>query len=306
MSTRRPRSDPLRAAGLAAVALSLLTACGAGPGAATSGAGPLTVVAAENVWGDIASQIGGNHVSVTSIITDPNADPHLYETNPRDAAAMSGATLVIENGVGYYTFVGRLLDTNPDPGRDVLTIATVVGVGGDNPNPHLWYSPEYVTKGARAIASHLASHDPADAAAFATNLQTFLRAYQPYIDTLQAIHARYSSTPIGYTERVAGYLVASAGLRLATPAPFAQSVEDGNDPSPADVAAMDAAMTGRLVKLLLYNAQVTSPVTQGVKTLATSNGIPVVGVAETIPAAEHTFQSWQIAQARAILTALGG
>jgi zinc/manganese transport system substrate-binding protein len=306
MSKRRPRRHASWPAGTALLALSVLAACGSSPGAATSAGGPLNVVAAENFWGDITSQIGGSHVSVTSIITDPNADPHSYETNPRDAAALSGATLVIENGTKYDTFVGQLLSTNPNAGRDVLTIATVVGVGGDNPNPHLWYNPDYVARAARAIESHLATHDPADAAAFATNLQTFLRAYQPYIGTLQAINAKYSNTPIAYTERVAGYLVARAGLRLATPASFAQSVEDGNDPSPADVAAMDAAMTGKLVKVLLYNAQVTSPVTQSVKALASSNGIPVVGVSETIPAGQHTFQSWQIAQATAILTALGG
>jgi zinc/manganese transport system substrate-binding protein len=306
MSRSSPRPHRLGIACLAALALSVLAACGSSSAAAPSAGGPLNVVAAENFWGDITSQIGGNRVSVTSIITDPNADPHSYETNPRDAAALSSATLVIENGTKYDTFVGQLLNTNPDPSRDVLTIATAVGVSGDNPNPHLWYNPEYVTTAARAIASHLAGHDPADAAAFATNLQAFLSAYQPYIDTVHAIKAKYGNTPIAYTERVAGYLVSGAGLRLATPATFAQSVEDGNDPSPGDVAAMDAAITGRLVKLLLYNAQVTSPVTLSVKTLATTNGIPVVGVSETIPAGEHTFQSWQVDQARAILAALGG
>ncbi|HWF57994.1 MAG TPA: zinc ABC transporter substrate-binding protein [Candidatus Dormibacteraeota bacterium] len=305
MCKRRPPRHASMTAGIALLALSLLAACGSSPSAATAG-GRLNVVAAENFWGDITSQIGGSHVSVTSIITDPNADPHSYETNPRDAAALSGATLVIENGAKYDTFVGKLLSTNPNAGRDVLTIATVVGVSGDNPNPHLWYNPLYVTTAARAIESHLASHDPGDAATFAANLQTFLSAYQPYIDAVQAIKTRYSDTPIAYTERVAGYLVNAAGLRLATPASFAQSIEDGNDPAPADVAAMDAAMTGRLVKVLLYNAQVTSPVTQSVKSLASSNGIPVVGVAETIPSGQHTFQSWQIAQARAILAALGG
>jgi zinc/manganese transport system substrate-binding protein len=306
MPKRRRRRHQSMTGGVALLALSLLAGCGSSPAAATSAGGPLNVVAAENFWGDITSQIGGSHVSVTSIITDPNADPHSYETNPRDAAALSAAALVIENGTKYDTFVGQLLSTNPNASRDVLTVATVVGVSGDNPNPHLWYNPDYVTRAARAIESRLATHDPADAGTFATNLQTFLSAYQPYIDTVHAIKAKYSGAPIAYTERVAGYLVADAGLRLATPATFAQSIEDGNDPSPGDVAVMNAAMTGRLVKVLLYNAQVTSPVTQSVKALATSNGIPVVGVSETIPAGQHTFQSWQIAQARAILTALGG
>jgi zinc/manganese transport system substrate-binding protein len=308
MSTAASCSRRLTAAGgtramVAALSVALMLAsCGSVAPAAAAGA----VVAAENVWGNIASQIGGSHVSVTSIITDPNADPHTYETDPRAAAALSGASLVIENGAGYDDFVDKLLSTNPDPARDVVTIATVVGVAGNSPNPHLWYDPGFVTKAANAIEAHLARRDPADAATFAANLTVFLGAYQPYIDTLQAIRAKDSGTAIAYTERVPGYLVERAGLRLATPASFAQSIEDGNDPSPGDVAAMDAAMTGKLVRLLLYNSQVTSPVTQAVKTLAASNGIPVVGVAETIPGGERSFQSWQIDQARAIQAALGG
>jgi zinc/manganese transport system substrate-binding protein len=283
----------------------VLTGCGSATPSSAAG-GTVAVVAAENVWGNIGAQIGGAHVSVTSIISDPNADPHTYETDPRDAAALSTASFVIANGAGYDDFVGKLLSTNPNPNRDLLTIASAVGVAGTNPNPHLWYNPGYVTKAARAIESHLATHDPADAGAFAANLQTVLASYQPYIDTLQAIKARYTGAPIAYTERVPGYLVSSAGLRLATPASFAQSIEDGNDPSPGDVAAMDAAIKGKLVKVLLYNSQVTSPVTQAVRTLATANGILVVGVAETIPAGERSFQSWQIGQAKAILAALGG
>ncbi len=299
-----PRRGLWGAAGVAAVLV--LAGCGSGSGAAPANGGPVAVVAAENFWGDITSQIGGSHVAVTSIVTDPNADPHTYETDPRDAAALSAALFVIENGAGYDDFVDKLLGTNPNPGRDVLTIATTVGVSGDKPNPHLWYDPGYVTAAARAIETHLAQRDPADATSFAANLQAFLRAYQPYIDTLRTIKAHHAGAPIAYTERVPASLVATAGLRLATPASFAQSIEDGNDPSPADTAAMDGAMTGKLVKVLLYNAQVVSPVTQDVKARALANGIPVVGVAETIPSGYHTFQAWQIAQAHAILAALGG
>lgn len=302
---RLPASHPIAVlAGL--VAGFLLAGCGSSPAPAAGGGGHLAVVAAENFWGDIAGQIGGSHVSLTSIITDPNADPHTYETDPRTAAAITNAAFVIENGAGYDDWMDKVISTNPSSSRDVLSIAQTVGVSGGNPNPHLWYNPDYVTAAARAIETHLASHDPADAAAFAANLQTFLAAYQPYSATLAAIKAKYSGTPIAYTERVPGYLVQTAMLRLATPATFAQSIEDGNDPSPADTAAMDAAMTGRLVKVLLYNAQVTSPTTQKVKDLATANQIPVIGVAETIPAGQPDFQAWQIAQARAILAALGG
>jgi zinc/manganese transport system substrate-binding protein len=305
----RRRSHPaasLRLVAAALVAGVLLAGCGGSSAPSAAAGGRLAVVAAENFWGDITNQIGGSHVTVTSIIVDPNADPHSYETDPRSAAAVNNASLVIENGAGYDDFVDKLLSTNASTGRDVLSIAQTVGVSGNNPNPHLWYNPGYVTAAAHAIETHLASHDQAHAAEFQANLQTFLAAYQPYIDTLAAIRARHGGTPIAYTERVPGYLVEKAMLRLATPASFAQSIEDGNDPSPADTAAMDNAMTDRLVKVLLYNAQVTSPTTQKVRDLATANGIPVVGVAETIPAGEPNFQAWQIHQALAILAALGG
>lgn len=302
----RPRSARVRLASACLAASALLVGCGSPSSPVAAAGGRLAVVAAENFWGDIARQIGGDHVVVTSIITDPNADPHSYETDPRDAAAINDAALIIENGAGYDDFVDKLLSTNPNTGRDVFSIAQTVGAGGGNPNPHLWYNPDYVTAAARAIETHLASHDQAHAADFQANLQTFLAAYQPYIDTLATIRAKYAGTPIAYTERVPGYLVEKTMLRLATPASFAQSIEDGNDPSPADTAAMDDAMTHRLVKVLLYNAQVTSPTTQTVRDLATANGIPVVGVAETIPAGQPTFQAWQTHQAQAILAALGG
>jgi zinc/manganese transport system substrate-binding protein len=288
--------------------LALLTGTLAGCGASSPGAraGTLAVVAAENVWGDIAAQIGGARVSVTSIISDPNADPHTYESNPRDAAAITTAPLVIENGAGYDDFIDSVLSTSPSTSRDVLNIARTVGVEGANPNPHLWYSPQYVTAAARAIEAHLAARDAGHAAAFQTNLQSFLRAYQPYVDTLSTIKAKYANSPIAYTERVAGYLVETAGLRLATPASFAQAIEDGNDPSPADTAAMDTAISEKRVRVLLYNSQVTSPATQKVRDLATAAGVPVIGVAETIPAGEPSMERWQVDQARAILAALGG
>ena len=285
--------------------LVLLAACGS-PSNGTASGGKQQVVAAENVWGSIAAQVGGDHVAVVSIISSPNTDPHTYEADPTDAAAISSAPFVIENGAGYDDFIDKLLSANPVAGRDVLSIAKTVGLSGGNPNPHLWYDPGFVVTAARAIESHLASHDPADAAVFAANLQTFLAAYQPYLDTLDTIKTRHDGAPIGYTERVPGYLVVAAGLRLVTPASFAQSIEDGNDPSPADTIAMDRAISGRQVRVMLYNSQVTSPATQRVRDLAAASGVPVVGVAETIPAGEPDFQMWQIDQAKSVLRALGG
>ena len=287
----------------AATAAGALAGCGASTPATRPGV--IDVVAAENVWGDIIGQIGGSHVSVTSIITDPNADPHTYETDPRDAAAVGNAAFVVENGAGYDDFVDRLLSVGGVGSRDVLNLTQAVGAGA-NPNPHLWYNPVFVTRAADAIEAHLALHDTADARVFEANLRSFLASYQPYVDAVATIKSRYAGSPIGYTERVPGYLVTAAGLRLATPASFAQAIEDGNDPSPADSAAMDDAISQRRIKVLLYNSQVTSPVTQHVRDLATAGGVPVVGVAESIPTGEPSFQRWQLDQATAILAALGG
>jgi zinc/manganese transport system substrate-binding protein len=273
------------------------------PGSQTS---VVPVVAAENFWGDITRQIGGQYVNVTSIITDPNADPHTYETDPHDAAAIDNARLVVLNGAGYDDFATKLLKARTSKGRVVVTVADVAGVTGDNPNPHLWYNPSYVTSAARAIEAQLAKAEPGDAGAFAANEAAFVAAYQPYIDLLAEIKSKYAGVKIAYTERVPGYLVDAAGLVLGTPASFAQSMEDGNDPSPADTAAFDQAMRSKTVKVLLYNAQVTSPATQQIKALASKSSIPIVGVSETIPQGQPNFQAWQIAQAKAILTALGG
>jgi zinc/manganese transport system substrate-binding protein len=265
----------------------------------------IAVVAGENFWGSIASQIGGSHVQVTSIINDPNTDPHEYETDPNDAAAVAQATFVIENGAGYDDFLGDEVKTAGDS-KQVLNIQRLVGVSGNDPNPHLWYSPSYVLQAADAIEKQLAADDPADASAYAANLATFKTAYQPYLETIAEIKRKYDGQAISYTERVPGYLVDAAGLHLGTPASFSQAVEDGTDPTPADTAAFNADITGHQVKVLLYNSQVTDAQTTAIKHTATAAGVPVVGMSETITAQYSNFQDWQIAQAEALLAALGG
>lgn len=307
----------LGAVGAVAAAV-LLAACGSATdpdagnnlpqGPRTAGpadGGKLGVVAAENVWGDIAAQIGGNTVQVTSIISDPETDPHEYETDVRAAAAIAGARFVIENGAGYDSFVGKLLDASPSSDREVLDVADAVGAG-DGANPHLWYSPDYVRTAAQAIEARLAREDPAHAAAYRANLAAFVTGEQQVIDVIEQIKARHAGAKIGYTERVPGYLIEAAGLQLGTPASFSQAIEDDTDPSPADNAKFQLALKRHEVKALLYNAQVTSPTTQKLKGLAEDNGIPVVGLTETMPPNEKNFQTWQADQARALLAALGG
>ena len=277
------------------------------PGSTSSAAAaPVNVVASTNVWGDIAKQIGGDHVNVTSIMSDPNADPHEYEADAKTAAALSKAQFVIENGLGYDDFMDKLSAASPNASRALLNAADAMKISGQDANPHIWYDIVKVPDVASGIADQLGKMDSADAATFTANAKTFTDSLAPINAAIANMTAKYPGAPVGYTERVPGYLVEAAGLTLATPASFAQSIEDGNDPSPADNAAMDAALTDKKIKVLLYNGQVTSPATDAVKQLAQKSGVPVVGVTETLPPTDKDFQDWQLRQINEITTALGG
>lgn len=267
--------------------------------------GKLKIVAAENFWGNIAEQIGGSQVSVTSIITDPGTDPHLYESNANNAAAIATADIVITNGLGYDDFFDKLLAASKNNRRQVLSAAAIMEVSGGSANPHLWYDVPRVHLVAAQIAATLTAKDPGHQAMYEQNLAQFKQSLQPVLDVISQIKSQYPAAPVAYTERVAGYLLDDAGLQVKSPAGFSAAIEDGNDPSPADTAAMNALISGRSVKLLLYNSQATSPVTQRVQALAEASGVPVVGVTETLPTTELSYQSWQLHQAQAILAALG-
>ena len=263
----------------------------------------LQVVAAENFWGNIAQQLGGQYVHVTSIITDPNADPHLYESSAKDASEVTSAKVVIVNGLGYDDFMSKLLGAATVSGRQVLTAQQILGEP-DGSNQHVWYNIPRVDEVAAQITNAYVAKDPAHKTAYQHNLTTFDQSLQPLLATISQIKQTYSGTPVAYTEPVPGYMLEAAGLNVETPEGFAKSIEDGTDPSPADTSAMDALMTNNSVKVLLYNAQATSPVTEHVKTLANQAGIPVIGVTETLPASETTYQSWMADELHELQTAL--
>ena len=287
----------------AAIAALLLAACGSGASApATSRV--VNVVAAENLWGNITSQIGGSHVSVTSIISNPSADPHLYTSSAQNAAAVGAARVVVVNGVGYDDFMSRLLAATSGPHRVVVTVAHVLGVSGSDPNPHLWYDVPRMPLVAKAIERQLAAADPADANTFRSRLARFDRSLEPVLATIATIRADYPGAPVAYTERVPGYLLAEAGLRVVTPVGFATAIEQGTDPSPADTEAMYQLFTQHRTRVLLYNSQTVSSVTMHVRSLATEAGIPIVAVSESLPPRFATYQAWQLSQGQALLAAL--
>jgi len=266
--------------------------------------GKLQIVAGENFWGDIAGQIGGAHVQATSIITDPNADPHLYESNAQNASAVAQADIVIVNGLGYDDFMTKLLGNATSSNRVVLSAAQLMHAP-DGANPHLWYDIPHISTVAAAIADTLESGDPKNTANYQRNVAAFDQSLLGLENTLAHIHQKYAGAPVAYTEPVPAYLLAAAGLDNKTPEGFAKSIADGNDPSPADTQAMNALITNSQIKVLLYNAQATSPVTEAVKSLARQHGIPVVGVTETMPAGS-SYQTWQQSQLQQLLQALGG
>jgi zinc/manganese transport system substrate-binding protein len=271
--------------------------------AASTGSGALPVVAAENSWGNIAAQIGGPDVTVTSLITSPNADPHLFQSNAEGAAALAQAKVVIENGARYDTWMGSLLAA--DGGQPtVVNAANVLHVTGSDPNPHLWYDIPRVPIVAAAIEGALAKAAPQHASAFRRRLAAFDASLAPLTASLATMKKGFAKAPVAYTERVPGYVLARAGLDVKTPPGFASAVEDGVDPSAADTLAMRHLISNHKIEVLLYNVQTVTAVTTQIRALARQHGIPVVGVSETMPTNARTYQSWQMSQLSALLQAL--
>jgi zinc/manganese transport system substrate-binding protein len=280
--------------------LLLLAGCG---GATASTKGRIDVVAAENVYGNIAAQIGGRNVAVTSILTSPNADPHLFEPGSSNGLAVAQAKVVLQNGLGYDAFMTKLENAAPSGSRIVVTVADVLGVHGKDANPHLWYDLPQLGRIATAIAAALERADPHHAAAYRAGLSRFDRSLGPLRDEVATIRARFLDAPVAYTEPVPGYLVAAAGLRNLAPDSFTRLIEEGTEPAPAAVAAMTTLIAQHRIRVLLYNRQAVSPITARLRTAALGAGIPVVAVSETLPPG-LTFQQWQLDQARALAAAL--
>jgi zinc/manganese transport system substrate-binding protein len=289
---------------LLAVAAGVAVLGSAGGSGAAAAPSVVQVVAAENFWGNITSQIGGRDVKVTSLITNPNADPHLFETDALDAATLAEARVVIENGAGYDTWMGSLLGA--DSGHPtIVNAASVLHVTGSDPNPHLWYDIPRVPTVAAAIASALTKAAPQDASAFKANLARFDASLAPLDATLATIRARFHNVSVAYTERVPGYALAVADLDVKTPSGFARAIEDGVDPGPADTLAMQKLIVDHDINVLLYNVQTVTPATTQIRALAKQHGIPVVGVSETMPGGVATYQQWQQSQLTNLLRALG-
>ncbi len=278
------------------------TACGGGNPAAAQG--KLQVVAAENFWGSIASQLGGSKVSVHSIIVNPSTDPHSYEPTAGDARTLAGAKLALVNGIGYDTWASRLLAANPVSGRTTLDVGNLLGlVDGDN--PHQWYSPTSVQKVIAAIVTDYDKLDPADKTYFAAREQHFERSSLSTYNHLSAeIRTRFSGVPIGYSESIFQPLGQALGLKLLTPYSFAKAVAEGTEISAQDKETVDAQAQRGLIKVWIYNSQNATPDIQRINAICRSKHIPIATVTETLSPAGDTFEQWQVAELKGLINAL--
>lgn len=287
----------------AAAALLMVGASGCATAGSANGSGVVQVVAGENFWGDIATQLGGGRAIVQSVVTDPNADPHEYESSTNDARAFATADLVILNGAGYDDWGQKLLQASPNQGRRLLDVAALLGKrSGDN--PHFWYDPESVMKVADRITAEYRSIDSADSSYFDQRRSAFATSLQPYVQRLAEIKQRFSGLPVGATETVFDYLARYLGLHLISPARFMQAVSEGNDPPADTVVAFQDQVAHRAIKVLVYNVQTATAVTTNLRIAATQRSIPVVGVSETLQPVTASFQEWQDGQLIALENAL--
>ena len=280
----------------AAVAGSSIAACSSASADGGSAAGKIVAIGAENEYADVISQVGGKYVQTSAIMSNPNTDPHSFEASPAVARDVSAAQLIVQNGVGYDSFMNTIESAAPGSGRQVIDAQQLLGLPDSTPNPHLWYNPTTMPRVADAIAADLATIQPAHAAYFKANAKAFVASLAGWNHAIAAFKKAYAGVPVATTEPVADYMLQAAGADNLTPWTFQADVMNGVDPSPQVLAQQKALFTDHKVKALLYNQQVTDPLTESLITLADQNGIPVVGVYETMPVPGYDYQTWMLTE----------
>src|SRR2546426_746496 len=282
-----------------------------GPGSninSTSSGGPskvVQVVAGENFWGSLASELGGTHVKVLSIVSDPNADPHQYESSSANAQAVANANLVIVNGAGYDDWLLRLLSASNNPAQTVLNVQKLIGQPVA-PNPHFWYSPYYVNDTVKAMYRDLVSIDSGNAVYYRQQYATLNASLGVYNARIHKIAQQFSGAPVAATEDIFVYLANATKLNLVSPPGFMQAVAEGNDPPAQSIAQFQQLLQGgnRSVRVLVYNQQTITPLTQLIKSMAAENQIPTVGLTETDQPTDASLQDWINGQLIALQNAL--
>lgn len=279
------------------------TACSGPAGTPPDPGAPLVVVAAENTWGSLAAQLGGAHAVVTSIVSDPNADPHQYESNPADARLMASASYVIVNGAGYDNWANHLLAAQPNGARKILNVANLVGKR-EGDNPHFWYDPSDVYKVMAQITADYRALQPSQSSYFAARSASLGEQLGPYKARLTYIQQHFEGTRVASTETIFQYLAGYVHLDLVTPVAFMQAVAEGNDPPASSLVTFTDQIRAKAFRVLVFNAQTVTPLTTRLKEEAASQNIPVVGVSETIQPPTASFEEWMDGQLDSVINAL--
>ena len=284
------------------LALAILATLAATPAAHAADA-KIAVVAAENFYGDVAKQIGGAHVAVVSIMSNPDQDPHLFETTPSTVRQIADAQIVVENGADYDPWMNKLIAAAPHPGRVVINVADLVGKkAGDN--PHLWYDPATMPAAAKAMTDAFAKADPAHKDDYDARLKTFTASLKPMNDKIAAIRAKYAGQSVTASEPVFGYMASALGLKMRNER-FQLSIMNNTEPAARDVAAFEADLKGHQVKALFYNKQASDKAVERLVDIARKSRVPVVGITETTPAG-LSYQDWMLGELNDTERALAG
>ena len=291
---------PLAAALLASACSSSSSAAGGSSTAAAASTAKIVAIGAENEYADVIGQIGGKYVNVSAIMSNPNTDPHTFEASPAVAREVSAAQLVVQNGVGYDTFMNTIESAAPNSSRKVIDVQTLLGLPDSTPNPHLWYNPKTMPAVANAVAADLGQLDPAQASYFKTNAASFIASLSAWNNAIAAFKTAHPDVPVATTEPVADYMLQAVGADNMTPWTLQADIMNGVDPSPQNTALQNSLFTEHKVKVFLYNQQVTDSLTESFIKLANENGIPVVGVYETMPTPGYDYQSWMLAEVNAL------
>lgn len=304
---RLMRTDMRPTVVAAASTLALLVLLQAAPATASSAAGgngKVFAVGAENEYANVISQVGGRLVDAKAIMSNPNTDPHDFEASESVVAEVARAQLVVQNGAGYDSFMNKIEAARPRSGRFVIVAQDLLHVSESTFNPHLWYDPRTMPTVAKEISVDLGKLEPSHAGYFRANLARFDRSLRPWLEAIARFRASYRGTPVAVTEPVADYMLQAAGAEIKTPRALQSAIMNGTDPSPQDISIEEALLAKHRVKAFLYNRQVTDSFTASLLSLAKSAHVPVVAVYETMPVPGYDYQSWMLAEVRALTEAV--
>jgi zinc/manganese transport system substrate-binding protein len=296
-----PRSAARHA--LPVFCLGLLAALAvAGCGGSANGAsadGKISAVGAENEYANVIEQIGGKYVDVGAVESDPNTDPHSFEASVSVAQQVSRADVVVQNGLGYDSYMEKIESASSSDSRQVIDVQELLGLPDSTPNPHLWYKPETMPAVAKRLVADFSELQPEHHSYFAANLKKFEASLEPWLEGLKEFSTKFPGAAVATTEPVADYMLEAAGIENLTPFTMQADIMNDTDPAPQAVALQESFFSEGKAAAFVYNQQVTDSITEKFLGSAADNGVPVVGVYETMPTG-FTYQRWMEAETAAL------